>query len=82
MVEGSLERMPAAGPKYHVERALRKCPRDDSWKRRACQRLKIFWDGDVVISRLWILYWKSHFQEELLVKISIMSNNSDTFKIH
>ena len=48
----------------------------------ACQRLVNFWDGNVVISRLWILYRKPGFQEKSLVKISLMSNNSGTSKIH
>ena len=32
----------------------------------------------MVISRLWILNTKPGFQEESLVKISLMSNNSDS----
>ena len=47
-----------------------------------CQRLVNFWDGDVVISRLWISYRKPDFQEELFMKISLLSNNSGTSKIH
>ena len=48
----------------------------------ACQRLVNFWDGDVVISRLWIPYRKPGFQEESFMKISLVSNNSGTSKIH
>ena len=36
----------------------------------ACQRLVNFWDGDVVISRLWIPYRKPGFQKESLMTIS------------
>ena len=43
---------------------------------------KKIWDNDVVISRWRILYWHPGFQEESLVKVSLMSNNSDTSKIH
>ena len=45
-------------------------------------RLVNFWDGDVVISRLWIPYRKPGFQEEAFMEISLMSNNSGTSKIH
>ena len=48
----------------------------------ACQRLVNFWDGDVIISRLWIPYRKPGFQEESFMKISLVSNNSGTSKIH
>ena len=48
----------------------------------ACQRLVNFWDGDVVISRLWIPYRKPGFLEESFMKISLVSNNSGAFKIH
>ena len=47
-----------------------------------CQRLVNFRDGDVVISRLWIPYRKPGFQEESFMKISLVSNNSGTSKIH
>ena len=48
----------------------------------ACQRLVNFWDDDVVISRLWIPYRKPGFQEESVMKISLVANNSGTSKIH
>ena len=47
-----------------------------------CQSLVNFWDGDVIISRLWIPYRKPGFQEESFMKISLVSNNSGTSKIH
>ena len=47
-----------------------------------CQRLLDLLDGDVVISRLRILYWVPGFQEKSLVVVSLMSNYSDTTKIH
>ena len=36
----------------------------------------------MVISRLWIPYRKPGFQEESFMKISLVSNNSGTSKIH
>ena len=48
----------------------------------ACQRLVDLCDDDVVISRLRILYRKPGFQEKSLEIVSLMSNNSDTSKIH
>ena len=48
----------------------------------ACQRLVNFWDDDVVISRLWIPYRKTGFQEESFMKINLVANNSGTSKIH
>ena len=48
----------------------------------ACQRLISVWDGDVVISRFWISYRKPGFQEESFMKISLVSDNSGTSKIH
>ena len=73
--------------KQHVERVLREnsawsflksVPRDLC----TCQRLANFWDGDVVISRLWNPYRKQGFQEESFMKISLVSNNSGASKIH
>ena len=40
------------------------------------------WDGDVIIPRLRILYWKpAGFQEKSLVIVSLMANNFDISKI-
>ena len=49
---------------------------------KACQIFVDLWEGDVVIPRLRILYWKPGFQEKSLVIVSVMSNNSDISKIH
>ena len=73
--------------KQHVECALRKIPCVKFLENAArdlcvCQRLVNFWDGDVVISRLSIPYRKPGFQEESFMKISLVSSNSCTSKIH
>ena len=39
----------------------------------ACQRLVNFWDGDVVISRLWIPYRKPSFQEDPEERVQLIN---------
>ena len=62
-----------------AEKILREVSRN---RRARLKRAPKSWDDDAVFSRLRILYWHPGFQEESLVKVSLMSNNSDTSKIY
>ena len=72
--------------KQHVKRALRKIRvkflQNVGLDFAACKRFINFWNGDVDHFPSVDPFWKLSFQEESLVKISRMSNNSDIFKIY
>ena len=71
--------------KQHVKRAPRKIQvnilENVGLDSAACKRFINFWNGDVHRFPSVDPFWKLNFQDESLVKISLMSNNSDIFKI-
>ena len=71
--------------KQHVKRAPRKIRvnilENVGLDFAACKRFINFWNGDVDHFPSVGPFWKLNFQDESLVKISLMSNNSDIFKI-